>query len=803
MTLLSCRMRRPLADIGRRRGRALLVILGIFIGVFGLTAVNVTQDAIIQAFTFAQGINASRPDVTLTVDRLDPSALPALQALQNVHIVQYQSQFQTQWRIKGSPGHTTMVITSFPDPRHVPLTPFQLTSGRYPDNGEVIMEYSDLTVQQFGLGDTITVDTPSGTAALTVVGVARTPGVGGSTNAQAYMSAAGLRALVGSAADPQDLNGASAFRNLIKVKVYDTRQSRYTADTLQSALRQRGVRVFDSFGSAGGPDPATIQSVNGVFTLLRLLALLAVVMSVFLLVTTISTLVTEQMPVIGTMKAVGGTWAQITRDYMITIGVYSVLGTIAGIGLGLVGGFQLALLLAPQVPLDIGPFVLEWWIVALSLCVGLIVPLLAAFVPLWNGTRVSVRAALAAPGVGGGHEQSPLARVGRYLPWVRQTTWLGLRGLFRRRLRATMALLTVAIAGACFLVVQTTAVSINDTIAATQNRFDFDVSIFAGQSSSFQQTRAEIAQTPNINRIERYGQTNEATRWGTVQVLGYEPDTQLYHYQLTSGRWMRPDDTNVVLLSDDVAHKTGLRIGDPITLSGGVTLTVIGTLKQHIDTLGWIGAIVTDVNTVNLLNGVPAANASDTAIWVAVQANDRSSAAVEQLAFRLDAAMNSSGVQSKGNPNVASVQTHHSIVARRESNWYVLYYLLYAVAAVVGFAGSVGLANALAASALERQREIGMMRAMGASGRQVACVFWIEGLALGAGAWLVGALVGIPLAYAFVAEVSALVEPVDFHAAPIAFVVMLVAIWGIATAASVIPSWRASRVRVADMLRYE
>jgi putative ABC transport system permease protein len=169
----------------------------------------------------------------------------------------------------------------------------------------------------------------------------------------------------------------------------------------------------------------------------------------------------------------------------------------------------------------------------------------------------------------------------------------------------------------------------------------------------------------------------------------------------------------------------------------------------------------------------------------------------------LDAALNPSGVQSKGNPNVATVQTHHSIVARRQSNWYVLYYLLYAVAAVVGVAGSVGLANALAASALERQREIGMMRAMGASGRQVAWVLWIEGLALGAGAWLVGALVGILLAHAFVAEVSALVEPVDFHTAPIAFVVMLVAIWGIATAASVIPSWRASRVRVADMLRYE
>src|SRR5207245_8171740 len=113
-----------------------------------------------------------------------------------------------------------------------------------------------------------------------------------------------------------------------------------------------------------------------------------------------------------------------------------------------------------------------------------------------------------------------------------------------------------------------------------------------------------------------------------------------------------------------------------------------------------------------------------------------------------------------------------------------------------------GLANALVASVVERRREIGLLRAMGASGRRVAQVFWVESLALGAISWCAGALLGVPLAYAFVQSFALHVMPVDFYLDPLAFAMMLVAIAMIATLASVAPSWRATRVRVAEMLRY-
>jgi putative ABC transport system permease protein len=104
---------------------------------------------------------------------------------------------------------------------------------------------------------------------------------------------------------------------------------------------------------------------------------------------------------------------------------------------------------------------------------------------------------------------------------------------------------------------------------------------------------------------------------------------------------------------------------------------------------------------------------------------------------------------------------------------------------------------------LERRREIGLLRAMGASGWRVARVFWIEGLALGAIAWCAGVLLGLPLAYAFIQLMGRLILRVAFVIDPSSLVVMLAAIVLIATLASIAPALRASRVRIADLLRYE
>ncbi len=471
------------------------------------------------------------------------------------------------------------------------------------------------------------------------------------------------------------------------------------------------------------------------------------------------------------------------------------------VALGLFAGYQLAASLASTIPLAVGPFLVAAWIVVLSLAVGFGVPLLAALLPLWNGTRISVRDALSAYGVSSGQSSGPRSRFTPSLAGVSQITWLGLHGTFRKHWRVILTLLTLSIAGIGFLVVQTASASVNYTVGEAHSILNADMYVTFRTDPTLDRVRSQLTALPSVARIEPYAATHIATQWGDMQMLGVETDTQLYHYQLLSGRWFQTGDTNVILLSDATAARSGLTIGSAMTVESH-TLTVIGTVRQPVDVLGWIGSSIVPLPTLIEVTDQPAANAFREVI---IEAKDRSQPAVDQLANQIDHLINPLTVPTSGQKLSFDngVETAHTYTARRQQTWYVLYALLYGVALVISAAGIMGLAATLTASVLERRREIGMLRAMGASARQVAQVFGVEGLALGGIAWCISALLGLPLAYAFVQAFSGMVLPTDFIVDPLAFVVMLVAILIISVLASAVPTLRATHMRVSETLRYE
>ncbi len=802
---MSASLKKSFADVTRRKGRTLMVVLGIFIGVLGLTGVNFIQQTLLSTFTYSTGTAANSPDMTLMVNRLDPALTPQLSAVPNVQAVQMQSVFATQWHVSATPGHVPITLVSYPDFQHVPITPFQLTSGRYPGAGEIVLEYGDQELQSVSIGDTVTMDTGTTTTTLRVVGFARTQGLqspAGSGTARGYMSEAAITQVFGSFVPAPGSQG-SQLQQEVAVKVQNISQVIATQDALSQALRAKGVAVLSE--TINQPlNQAKIHAANGVFTLLLMLSMLAVVLSALLILNTITTLIAEQTPIIGTLKAVGGTRNAIVRGYLVSVGIYSALGTLPAIALGLGLGYPLASSLASSISLAVGPFTIFPWIIILGLAVGFGVPLLSALLPLWMGTRITVREALSAYGISAGRASNRRPRLARRLSWVSQTTWLGLRGVFRKRWRAALTLLTLTLAGTTFLVVQTATAATNQTTANAFAPYHYDVlaQIYAQNAPLV----AQISALPNVGRVERYREAEGAeSQWGQLLLLGFQPDTRLYTPQLISGRWLTPSDTNAALINEEAATATGLHVGDTLTLSSvqyfngqvtpgnQATWTIIGILHQPMDGLGQIGTVMTSVENVNQFFGDPA----DLTPELLIEARDHSQGAVDALTRQVDQLVNG------GNVNGGQAETRQQEVQYRQHSWLIFYALLYSVALIVGAVGILGLANALAASVLERRREIGLLRAMGASSFRVARVFWIEGIALGGIAWLLGALLGLPLAYGFIQVMSKLVFRVDFIIDHSAFVVMLAAVLIISTLASVLPALRASRVRIVDMLRYE
>ncbi len=106
---------------------------------------------------------------------------------------------------------------------------------------------------------------------------------------------------------------------------------------------------------------------------------------------------------------------------------------------------------------------------------------------------------------------------------------------------------------------------------------------------------------------------------------------------------------------------------------------------------------------------------------------------------------------------------------------------------------------------LERTREIGMMRAVGASDGAVARIFIAEGLFIGLLSWLVGTVLALPIGRLLsdAVGVAFLEAPLTYTFSARGTLLWLAIVFVLSTLASILPAWNASRLTVREVLAYE
>jgi putative ABC transport system permease protein len=771
--------RKSIADVTRRRLRTILVVLGIAVGVLGLTAINIASDAMNASLAFSEN-RSSSAELSFSVQAVDSSLAPVLAAVPNVKAVQIDTQYITRWHGPSVP--IRMGIVAYTNFQNVKINTFELSSGRLPGPGEIVMESSDRALQNFAIGDDVTIETAQGLKQLRIVGTVRTlglPSAGFLSFATAYMSEDAL----------SQLTGVSSANN-IDVRVQNISQVNATAHLLANVLHNQHVTILSA--STPGNNIDQIAS-DAVFTITRVLAIIALLLTSFLILNTVSTLIAEQTKIIGTMKAIGGTRQKVIRSYLLSVAIYGMVGTALGLGLGIFVGYQFLSFLGNLFTLDLGTFQVAPGALLISIAVGLGVPVIAAIIPLWIGTKITVREAITSYGVSNGKRGTSRSRLGQRLTWVPQTTWLGMRGIFRKRGRAVLTLLALMLSGIAFMSVQITSNSFDQFLNQLFVTYHEDA-IVSTKPQPYDQIRTQVLAVPNVARVERLEDLIVKTQQGPFDLEGIEADTQLFQYHLIAGRWFHGDEPNAIVISDVVAGKLHLHAGERMTFSDATntaTWTIIGEISDQSNALaGGVG--ITTIDNLHSFEGVPA----NLAQGFMIQARDHSPQVVDHMANALDDTLTRAGLS----PNIETIQ---QIVARNQNQFQVLTAILYGVSVIVALVGILGLFNTLTISVLERRREIGILRSMGGTGWRIARVFWTEGISLALLAWITAVILGIPAAFAFVSLIGAVLVPLPFTFAPVTLGMMLILILVIATLASFGPALSAARVRVSDMLRYD
>jgi putative ABC transport system permease protein len=487
------------------------------------------------------------------------------------------------------------------------------------------------------------------------------------------------------------------------------------------------------------------------------------------------------------MKAIGSTRRQITTMYLSAIVAYGFSLVIA-VPIGAYAGNALAkwmlyLLNVPITPFEILPNVL-----LLQVLVGLLTPLLAGLYPVLQGVAIPTANAINQTGLGNGHYGRRL--IDRLISGIRGIpvmAALSLRNTFRRPGRVILTLLTLTVSGAFFIMVYSTQYSFEKTIANIFAGFGYEVEIDFEYLQRIDEVIPMIESRPNVKNAEmwvfRTANTKVPARKvpaaNMVFVRGFHRNPPSSS-RLPAGRTL-DHGRRAILLNQKLAGKMGVGVGDEIIIDlpdvGETRWTIVGLV---FDLNGRDqNTAFANIETLNLA----LRNVGKAAVAM-VQGTDQSLATQQAIETDLLAFFKSKGIEIGYSDTAIENRNNAS------AQFSILTQLLMMMTILMAVVGSMGLSGTLSINVIERRREIGVMRAVGASSRDVGLVFTGEGLMLGLTSWLFALPVGLGVGPLFVQALGSVIDfPAEYYPATHGVWIWL----GVVIVLSIVASWVPAR----------
>jgi putative ABC transport system permease protein len=175
------------------------------------------------------------------------------------------------------------------------------------------------------------------------------------------------------------------------------------------------------------------------------------------------------------------------------------------------------------------------------------------------------------------------------------------------------------------------------------------------------------------------------------------------------------------------------------------------------------------------------------------------SAAQKELARQVQATLESRNI------GIASISTGSKITETSASGFSVFTSFLLFLAILIALVGSIGLTGTMSMNVLDRTREIGIMRSIGASDRILMRMVLIEGLAIGWISWALAAVVSFPISAIMSNGITQAIfgAPSSMGFSITGFVIWFVVDSVLSILASITPARSATRLTIREVLSYE
>jgi putative ABC transport system permease protein len=829
-----------------RKLRTALTTLAIVFGVALIFAINITLPSALDAFRRSVSGTSGTVDLTITsVSGNGFAPAPILEQVATVEGVQAASgslrrQITIPTLVGGDLGNSTQLDLQGIDPTTaLEVRPYLISEGRFlepNDTGKAVIPAALANLStNLEIGDPFPLITAKGLKVFTIVGYLAESGHTNAPNvliplrdAQGVLLQPGLVNRIEVAFEP------GANREAVIAAVQET--------------------VGTSFALNANNDQTDIFAAMEVgFAIFNLMGALALFLGAFLIFNTFRAVILERRHDLAMLRTLGATRAQITQMIVIESLVQGIMGTFIGLALG----YGLAIAMSAGVNQAITQFmpgmrfvpVVSWGAVVGTATIGILTALVAGYFPARSASRIAplegLRPApvadvqrtarwgllagavvmgiaalllvssqttaiggatlfllgmlLAAPGL-----VIPIARL--FSPflslWFAQEGDLAQGNLTREPGRAAITASTLMVGLAALIMIFALVSSMGNFVTDLTNRtFASDIAILPPTIAVYQNVvgadeslSTAIRALPNVETVGgiRYG--SSASNGQALEVLGIDPQS---YPRFSSITFVAGNEVEAyaamsagrgAVMTSLGSTAMGLKVGDTFPLetpTGQHTYQLVG-IADDILTFKLNAIYISQTNLAADFN-----KTDDVLLMVNVKPGVEPATVLTDIQTIL-----------AEYPQFTATLTgeYRDTLARTTQ---VGFYGFYVVAFLILIPAALGVLNTLTINVLERRREIGMVRAVGGSKRQIRRIVTAEALLLGLFGAACGVFVGVAMSYGFITAFTTIGWQMPYFF-PVAGIIAAIVIGVLITLfASILPARNAAGLDIIRALQYE
>lgn len=795
--ILKPRWSKVFTDLWDDKTRTGLVVASIAVGVFAI-------GMIINAYVIlGLDINHSYeavnpPNIEIQTDAFDKDLVHVIEKIPGVDKAEGRRTMQVRAR-RGDANWQNLklvAVSDFSGSINL-LDPIEGT--QFAGEDQILLSQNMMHVTGYQIGDVVEIELPDGSNRdLTVVGLVTdqtTAKPDPSSTNNVYMTLKTLNSF-----------GQADYFNQLYITVdkgSDGKLITSAATAIEDKVKDSGRAVYRTDDSLSTEHPMT-DTILAVIGVLGILGGLITILSSSLIINTLSALLTQQLRQIGVMKLVGGRSYQILGMYLTLIIAYGLIALILAIPLGALAGYGLAWFIAHLMGAVLQGFRIIPAAAIVQVLIAILIPLGAGFFPVNNGAKTSVQQAISNYRPGSQTTKRKLFNFNaKWTSWISRPLLLSFRNTFRKKGRLLLTIFTLTVAGAVFIAVFNVRDSMSNVMDQLMQHFMGDVTVTFNQPYRVEKIQQNLLKVPGVEGVEGWGgaageiwDENE-NLVAKLSISAPPQNTKLLTPEFLAGRWLLPGEQKAIVVSDSIYDfYPDLQPGDKLTIK------LPGQRKEEWEVVGIF-------RFVNML-GDPLAYANfefiagethlrNQAASYRVITKDHDAASQQELTRRIDSYL------TDRNFEIQSIQSGSLRRANSTQAVNTLVIFLLIMAILTAFVGSIGLTGTMSINVLERTREIGVMRTIGAVDIVIMQSVIIEGLVIGIITWILAIGLSFPISSLLLTIVGEAMmgSALELHFTPIGILIWLGVVLVLSVFASIVPARNAARLTINEVLAYE